>query len=135
MAYMNQEKKAKIKAALDPIMKEYKLKYSLGVNHHSSIVCNVKSGPIDFIKNHNETMEQRPGGFRNGSPAKEYIDVNEYWFQDHFTGIAKEAIGKIIEALNLDNFDHSDSMTDYFHVGHYVHLNIGRWNKPYILTE
>jgi hypothetical protein len=38
---------------------------------------------------------------------------------------------KISDALNLDNFDKSDSMTDYFHVGHYVDINVGKWNKPF----
>jgi len=40
----------------------------------------------------------------------------------------------IIKALNLDNYDRSDSMTDYFDVGHYVNINIGRWNKPFVFT-
>ena len=30
-------------------------------------------------------------------------------------------------------FDNSDIMTDYFHVKHYVSINVGQWNKPYIL--
>jgi len=25
-------------------------------------------------------------------------------------------------------------MTDYFHVGHYVEINVGRWDKDYQLT-
>ena len=37
MAYMNQEKKAVIAAALKPILKKYKLKGSLRVHHHSKI--------------------------------------------------------------------------------------------------
>jgi hypothetical protein len=36
-------------------------------------------------------------------------------------------------AMNDGNHDRSDIQTDYFDVGWYVDVNIGRWNKPYIL--
>lgn len=127
MAWMNQEKKAKIKVVLDPIMKEYGLKYSLSVNNHSTIVCTVKSGTIDFIDNHNQVTGSGAG------IGNRYLDINPYWYQDHFTGVAKEAIGKILGALNTDNHDNSDIQTDYFDVGHYVDLNIGAWDRPYVL--
>ena len=48
MAYMNQQKKAVIAAALKPVLKKYNLKGSLRVDYHSSIILNLKSGPIDF---------------------------------------------------------------------------------------
>jgi hypothetical protein len=35
--------------------------------------------------------------------------------------------------MNMGNHDNSDIMTDYFDVGWYVDVNIGLWNKPYIL--
>ena len=57
MAYMSQERKAGIKLILDPIMKAYGIKYSLGVHNHSTLVCNIKSSTIDFIGNYNETMK------------------------------------------------------------------------------
>jgi hypothetical protein len=40
-----------------------------------------------------------------------------------------------VRALNCDNYDNSDSMTDYFDVGHYVDLNIGKWDKPFVCTS
>jgi hypothetical protein len=33
--------------------------------------------------------------------------------------------------MNDGNFDKSDIQSDYFHVGWYVSVNIGKWNKPY----
>jgi hypothetical protein len=48
MAYMNQEKKAKIAAKIKPLLKRYGLKGSLAVRNHSTIVLNLKSGKIDF---------------------------------------------------------------------------------------
>lgn len=124
MAWVNAEKKAKIKVALDEALKGTGVKCTLAVDNHSTIVCTMKSGPIDFIANYNNNVSNSMGN-------RQYIDVNPYWYQDHFTGEALDVIAKIIGALNTDNFSDCDMMSDYHHVGHYVRLNIGKWNKPY----
>ena len=48
MAYMNQERKAKIKANLDAALKGTGVKFSLRCDS-LSITCTIKSAPIDFI--------------------------------------------------------------------------------------
>lgn len=132
MAYISQLKKKEIKSILDPIMKEYGLKYGLTVSNHSSINCTIKSGSIDFISNVNDVASNnRPDLFK--AITQDHMQVNHFWYKDHFTGVALEAITKIIAALNTDNYDRSDSQTDYFDVGHYIHLDIGSWDRPYIL--
>ena len=114
MAYMNQEKKAKIASAMKPVLKKYKLKATLSVHNHSSISVNIKSGPIDF------------GG--------DNVQVNHYWLDDHYQGIALKALKEIKQALLVaDYFDESDAQTDYFHTAYYYHINVGKWNKPYQL--
>jgi hypothetical protein len=50
MAYMNQEKKAKIAATLKPILKKYGIKGSLSVRNHTSIVLTITAGKVDFYK-------------------------------------------------------------------------------------
>ena len=30
-------------------------------------------------------------------------------------------------------FDKSDIMTDYFHTAYYIDINVGKWNKPYVV--
>jgi len=37
--------------------------------------------------------------------------------------------------MNIGNFDKSDVQTDYFHVGWYMSVNLGKWDKPYILNN
>jgi hypothetical protein len=106
----------------------------MSVHNHSTLDLNVKSGPIDFIGNFNSVVQVRPGGFRTGSPAKEYLQVNEFWFHEHFDGTAKEFLTEVLAALNDGNHDNSDIQTDYFDVGWYAHVNIGKWNKPYMVT-
>ena len=36
--------------------------------------------------------------------------------------------------MNDGNHDRSDPQSDYFDVGWYVDVNIGKWNKPYTLV-
>jgi hypothetical protein len=133
MAYMNQDKKKKIRAELDKILKPAKVKYTLGVRNHSTIVLNIKSGPVDFIGNYIENLSNDARSYDNQKTVK-YLDVNPYHYQNHFTGEVKEILNKIFSAMNNGNHDNSDAMTDYFDVGWYVDVNIGKWNKPYNIT-
>jgi hypothetical protein len=135
MAYMSQEKKSKISPLVKSICKKYGIKASLAVRHHSTLVLNVKSGTIDFISNFNETIENRPGGFRNGSPAEKSLQINTYWYHEHFSGKAKKFLSEILQVMNSGNHNNSDIQSDYFDVGWYVDVNIGQWNKPYTVTE
>lgn len=141
MAYMNQEKKAKIAALLKPIFAKYGVKGSLSVNNHSTIVLTLKSGSIDFVENYIKTDAEKPYAKHFSEDQVAYIrknqsvDVNPYWFQDHFTGKAKSFLTEAFRALKgADWYDESDAMVDYFNTAYYVSVNIGKWNKPYVLT-
>jgi hypothetical protein len=132
MAYMNQERKKIVAETLKPILKKYGIKGSLAVRNHSTLVLNIKAGSIDFIENFNKTIEKRPGGFRNGSPAEKYISINPYWFQEHFSGKAKAFLTESMKALKSAGwYDKTDAQIDYFDTAYYVDINIGCWNKPY----
>jgi len=37
--------------------------------------------------------------------------------------------------LGVDYYNNSDIMTDYFDVSHYIYIEIGRWDKPYVLKQ
>jgi hypothetical protein len=128
MAYMNQEKKSKIAAALKQVVPAG-WKYSLAVRHHSSIVMTISAAPVDLIGAFHESQYFDP---KNAT----YTDVNNYHYRNHLADQSvADIFEKIFECLNIDNFDNSDSMTDYFHVGHYVDLRIGAWNKPFVFTQ
>ena len=59
------------------------------------------------------------------------LDVNPYWYKEHFSGKARNFLMELLPAMNNGNHDNSDIQTDYFDVGWYVDVNIGRWNQPY----
>ena len=114
MAYMSQENKKTLAPAIKSVLKEYGMKGSIGVDNHSTLVVNLKEGHIDF-------------GSKNDS-------VNPYWIDKHYTGIAKQFLNELKDAMMTGNYNNSDIMTDYFDVGWYIEINVGKWNKEYVLT-
>lgn len=136
MAYVSQEMKAKLAPTIKAICKKYNIKASLAVRNHSTLVLNVKQGDIDFIGNYKETQLGRVSKFVRDEQDIKCIDVNPYWYHEHFSGRAKQFLEEVIAAMHgPDYFDHSDAQTDYFHCSHYIDVNIGKWNQPYALVK
>ena len=136
MAYVSQELKAKLSPKIKAVCKKYGVKASIGVDNHSTLVLNIRSAKIDFIANYNSVAATKPGfSERGGYLAKDYLQVNTYYTDEHFTGKAKNFLREVIDAMNVGNFDKSDSQTDYFHCGWYVNVNVGRWNKPFVVEK
>ena len=137
MAYMSQEKKAKIAPVVKAICAKYGIKGSLKVRNHSTLCLTIKQGPIDFIGNSNRVCGndhyQVSRGFRPNTQG--YSDVNPYWFRDHYDGEALDFLSEVLTAMNAGNQDRSDIQSDYFDVGWYVDVNIGRWDQPYALVK
>ena len=115
MAYISQERKAQIAPVVKAICKKYGIKATLSVRNHSSLVLTVKQGNIDFGGNH--------------------VQVNPYWYHEHYTGQSLAFLSEVIPALKgADWYDRSDISTDYFDTAYYYDVNIGSWDKPYKLT-
>ena len=137
MAYMNQERKALINKALKPVLAKYGIKGTLSVRNHSTICLTLKSGKIDFIANSNRVCGsshyQVSHGFRPNTSG--YSDVNPYWYQDHYDGKAKAFLDEAFKALKVAGwYDNTDAQIDYFDTAYYCDINVGKWNKPYIVT-
>jgi hypothetical protein len=124
MAYMNQDKKKVIASKLKPVLKKYGVKGTLSVRNHSSIVLNVKAGKIDFFEDYGDREDAKKFG----------IQVNPYWFHDHFEGKSKQFLTEAFDALkSAGYYDNSDASIDYFDTAYYYNINIGNWKKPYVL--
>jgi len=117
MAYVSKEKKQKIVAAAKEVIPaDWKVTFS--VRHHMTIVATIQKAPASAL------------GDLIGEHHGERPYVNIYHLDTGFKGDTLEVLQKLKTALNTDNFDKSDIMTDYFHVGHYVEIQFGRWDKP-----
>lgn len=137
MAHASRELKAKVAPKIKDLCKKFGVKATLAINNHSTLVLNIKSSDIDLIGNYNKTVA-KDRSLSNGMPQiveKNYIQVNEYHFKRHFSGKAKEFLEAAIDAMNNGNHDRSDAQTDFFDVGWYVNVNIGRWDRPFVVTK
>lgn len=105
------------------LKKAYKgFKFSVTIERYSmgqSLTVNVMEAPFQICE--------------DGSTSKQ---VNHVWLEksELFTQKGKALLKKITEIANRDNWDNSDSMTDYFDVNFYFHLEVGKWNKPFQAT-
>ena len=137
MAYVSQELKASLAPAIKAICKKYGVKGTLAVRNHSTLCLNIKSGSIDFIGNSNEVCGSDHYQVSRGfTPNKSGHDtVNPYHYKNHYSGKALKFLNEVMPLMNKGNHDNSDLMTDYFDVGWYVDVNIGKWDKPYILEK
>jgi len=126
MAYMSQETKKKLAPQIKAVLKKYGMKGTLSVRHHSTLVINIKEGKLDVFNSFSD--RGKPDYDLSGS-----LDVNPYWIKEHYEGKVKDFLVELKDAMMKGNHDKSDIMTDYFDVGWYIDINIGRWNKPYKL--
>ena len=115
MAYFTQEMKKEKTPIIKSICKKYGMKATLSVQDRSTFIVTLKEGTIDFVN-----ITGRP-----------YSSVNPYSYNRSFDGVALEFLTELIDAMNVGNHNNSDVMTDYFDVGFYIAVNIGKWDKPY----
>lgn len=138
MAYITADEVKAIREQLKANLPQFKFGVRKG-SGSLSVDVTIKQGPVDFIQNYNETVAQRPGEFRGGSPAEKSLQINQFWFQEHFTGQAKDTIETVLDIIKTAPsrkwYDKSDAMTDYFDTAYYIHLNVGEWNQPYVHSK
>lgn len=135
MAYMSQQRKAELAPKIKEICKKYGVKASISVHNHSQLCVTIKQGKIDFVQNYNSVgrgQNHRNWG-REWVDAQDSLDVNVYWYKEHFNGVALDFLEELVPAMNVGNHDRSDAQVDYFDIGWYIDVKIGKWNKPYEL--
>ena len=122
MAYVSKQDKLELAPAIKAVLNKYDMKGSISVRNHSTLVVKIKQGAIDFADH-----------FTHGEG---YIQVNEYWIDQHYAGIHRAFLNELLAAMKGPKyFNEDDSMTDYFHRSHYTDINIGAWNKPYAFVK
>jgi|TARA_Y100001938_G_scaffold148249_1_gene231392 hypothetical protein len=93
-------------------------KFSIRRNHYSEISVDIMKAPINLL----EGEDQERG----------YIQVNRFYPENYTHG---DIFKKITSIAMEGNFDESDPMTDYFHVGWYYSLSVGKWDKPFEISK
>jgi hypothetical protein len=122
MAYISTEKVKEMRNKLKelfPTKKGWKL--SVTREHSSGINCSILTAPFELRLDANRTNES----------------VNHYYVKEHYNDnpATRDALLSMLEVLNMNNYNNSDVQSDYFDVGHYVNLSIGKWDKPFLIKK
>ncbi len=135
MAYITKEKVAEIRKNLKAAFPDWK--FSLRMDRHTSIHLAVVKAPYNVFEDfnpvdrfrdpHDLDQEAYDRCVREGN-----AQVNHYWLDgsDTWQGKTKEAFKKMSAICNEGNHDNSDIQSDYFDVGWYFTMAVGKWNKP-----
>lgn len=138
MAYMSQEMKQQLAPMIKAVLTKYSVKGTISVHNHSSLVVTLKEGALDFIGQANIDNEDYAN--RRGSVPQKVVgnyQVNPYYATEGGNKKINAFFKELINAMNgkgskIANHNKSDIQTDYFDVGWYLDINIGKWNKPYV---
>ena len=135
MAYISTEDVKHIRNELKKELPQYK--FSVVRDHHSSVSISLMKGPAfndyEYFDRYNNTITT--ANLSDG----EHHQINQYHLEDFYGKENAEILSKIdtisrtAPAKNGGKvwYNDSDIMTDYFDIAYYVHISVGKWNKPY----
>jgi hypothetical protein len=137
MAYVSTEIITKARSNLKLLNKEYGMKATLSGKGSMSMRLYISEGSIDFIENHYKVISEyrRESDLYVSTGIKSgYLQVNHYWTQNSFDSKALQYLDKAKDIMMQDHWDKSDTQSDYFYCSFYIHIQIGKWDKPYKFT-
>ena len=139
MAYISTDDVKHIRNELKKELPQYK--FSVVRDHHSSVTISLMKGPAfkdyEYFDRYNNVT--KTANLSDG----EHHQINQFHLEDFYGKENAEILGKIdtisrtAPAKNGGKvwYNDSDIQTDYFDIAYYVHINVGKWNKPYEIVE
>lgn len=119
----------------------------------SSITVSLMSSNFKVIQDFKDLSEEAINKYCDGRSKEQLKEMQEgthhqlnasYW-EDYdpdiwnngvfLTRQGHDLFKEVMEIVNYYNWDNSDGMTDYYDVNFYTHLNIGKGDNKYILTD
>lgn len=139
MAYITKAEVKEKSKALALLNKLYGVKATFSGSNSNCITLTIHSGRLDFIGNACYNADKNLILTREARIAslirKGYIQVNHYHIDRSFSGSCLGYLHQAYEIMLDGHFDNSDIQTDYFSCAWYNAIRIGRWDKPYTVTE
>lgn len=105
------------------------LHISLMEANFKAIICDTT---FDYATGRRINVENKDGHAQLSPHFEKHYETEEG--NSNGTRLTKSAWDCMKEATRYAhsfNYDDSDGMIDYFHTNFYMHLNIGRWDKPF----
>lgn len=139
MAYITKSEVQEKRKLISALCKEYGIQATVSGANSSTLTVTIRKGWIDFLGNYVDTVgnnwlncqQQKDNALFHKN--KGYFKVNEYYIEKQFSGIALDFMLELLQIMKIGHYDNSDIMTDYFDIAWYIGINVGEWNKPYVL--
>lgn len=139
MAYVDQSVIDDVRAELKALNKKYGMKATASGKGTSSLTITISSGPLDFLNQIKSYYAGRQylnsGAYVADLKELTGVSFNHYHDEDKYTGKEQEYLKEIKRIVYKHHWDDSDIMTDYFSCAYYIHIQFGKWDKPYICTK
>ena len=107
----------------------------------SAIHIALMSAPFEVF---NKEYTQDKNGNVYREKDFEHAQLNQYCLKEFTDGynngsyLTREGFNVmkfLHDSTVVYNFDDSDAQSDYFHTNFYVHLAVGKWDKPFKITK
>ena len=140
MAYISQETKKELTPAIKTVLKKHGMKGTVSIKDCQGLNVNISSGVLDLLgywnryMNRNRRIQNRPTiNDKNFSISHPIVDP---YFEEYHDNKIENFISELLSAMKTCEWaDKSDVMSDYFNITYYVSINVGRYDKPYLLTN
>lgn len=82
-------------------------------------------------------LMEAPESIFNKGLEKDYIPINNHNISSskELNSIGKSILNDLYSLLKSYNYNDSDAMIDYFDTNFYIHLRIGKWDKPFKIVR
>ncbi len=130
MAYINQEMKKELSVEIKKVCAKYGVRSSVLVRHHAVLEVTLYAGPLDLLGKYIKSRydgDEAPKSLQLSAG----LSIGSHWQDAEIVSFLME----LSDAMMKGNHDNSDLMTDYFDVGWYAYINVGRWDKPYQFAQ
>ena len=113
MAYISQSEKKEIASKVKPFLKALRLKGSLSIRNHSTLVLKLKDCS-KFLEDY----------IRSGGHVSDYgVTIGSSHGPSGNLGMARKPVEELIRLMKNDDWkDESDAMTDYFNISYYIKI-------------
>ncbi len=141
MAWFSKQDMQRIRPMVQYVCKKYGVHATLSGTNSLALTINITKGKLNFFQNMLDVANDKSMSVHNMEAIKQSVVRSHMQFnQYHYTTTFNDEkilsfFNELLKAANAGNHDNSDIMTDYFDVGWYLHINIGKWDKPYELTN
>lgn len=141
MAWFSKSDMQRIRPQVQAVCKKYGVHATLSGTNSLALTINISKGKLNFFQDMLDTANETTNDTRVVENVKHavirgHVQFNQYHYTSNYRDPQILAFfNDLLQAANDGNHDNSDVMTDYFDVGWYLHINIGKWDKPYELLK